>query len=282
MEKLNVTRRSFVKMAAATASIAALSSGSSLTALAETGDTAASTESDVKRIRTVCRACGKMECGVWVTVQDGKAIRVEGDQSCFTSRGNCCTKSQSSIQACYHPDRLRYPMKRTRPKGEDPGWERISWDEAMKISAEKFIEIKDKYSGTGIFTMNGTSRMWAMGGYATLGILTGGVNHHVASCICKGPRFLTTSTTDEYGSNWMTSAEEPRVYVEWGGNIEYSNYDDSCRNVVNAAIGKADTFIIIDPRMTGIGKEADYWLTRPSRLRGRRSSTRTASWTSST
>ncbi len=260
MEKLNVSRRSFVKMAAATASIAALSSGSSLTALAETGAETTSAESDVKRIRTVCRACGKMECGVWVTVQDGKAIRVEGDQSCFTSRGNCCTKSQSSIQACYHPDRLRYPMKRTRPKGEDPGWERISWDEAMQISADKFKEISEKYTGTGIFTMNGTSRMWAMGGYATLAILTGAVNHHVASCICKGPRFLTTATTDEYGSNWMTSAEEPRVYVEWGGNIEYSNYDDSCRNVVNAAIGKADTFISIDPRMTGIGKEADYWL----------------------
>jgi anaerobic selenocysteine-containing dehydrogenase len=151
-------------------------------------------------------------------------------------------------------------MKRTRPKGEDPGWERISWDEAMKTSAEKFHEIGEKYTGTGIFTMNGTSRMWAMGGYATLAIITGAVNHHVASCVCKGPRFLTTASNDTYASNWMTSAEEPRVYVEWGGNIEYSNYDDSCRNVVNAAIGKADTFIIVDPRMTGIGKEADYWL----------------------
>ena len=260
MEKLNVSRRSFMKMAVATASIAALSSGGARTALADAGEGgSAAAEGEVKRVRTVCRACGKMECGVWVTVRDGKAIRVEGDQSCFTSRGNCCTKSQSSIQACYHPDRLRYPMKRTRPKGEDPGWERISWDEAMKISAEKFAEIGEKYGGTGIFTMNGTSRMWAMGGYATLAILTGGVNHHVASCICKGPRFLTTATTDQYGSNWMTSAEEPRVYVEWGGNIEYSNYDDSCRNVVNA-VSKADTFIIIDPRMTGVGKEADYWL----------------------
>ena len=257
MEDVKLTRRGFMKMAAATASIAALSSGASVCALADEGEEVAT--GDVKRIRTVCRACGKMECGVWVTVQDGKAIRVEGDQSCFTSRGNCCTKSQSSIQAAYHPDRLRYPMKRTRPKGEDPGWERISWDEAMKICAEKFAEVQEKYGGTGIFTMNGTSRMWAMGGYATLAILTGAANNHVASCICKGPRFLTTATTDMYGSNWMTSAEEPRVYVEWGGNIEYSNYDDSCRNVVNA-INKAETFIIIDPRMTGIGKEADYWL----------------------
>ena len=34
--------------------------------------------------------------------------------------GNCCTKSQSSIQAAYQiPDRLHYPMKRTNPKGEE-------------------------------------------------------------------------------------------------------------------------------------------------------------------
>ncbi|MBB3172055.1 molybdopterin-containing oxidoreductase family protein [Parvibacter caecicola] len=254
-----LTRRSFMKMAAATASIAALSTGITVDALAETAAPATAGDGNVERIRSVCRACGKMECGVWVTVQDGKVIRVEGDQSAFTSRGNCCTKSQSSIQACYHPDRLRYPMKRTRPKGEDPGWERVSWDEAMQIAADKFHEVADKYTGTGIFTMNGTSRMWAMGGYATLAIITGAANNHVASCICKGPRFLTTSTTDQYGSNWMTSVTEPRVYVEWGGNIEYSNYDDSCRNVVNAT-QKAETFIIIDPRMTGVGKEADYWL----------------------
>jgi anaerobic selenocysteine-containing dehydrogenase len=260
VEKLNLSRRSFVKMAAATAGVTALSTGSSLIASADTGDSPAASDGEVKRIRTVCRGCGKMECGVWVTVQDGKAIRIEGDQSSFPSLGHCCTKSQSSVQACYHPDRLRYPMKRTNPKGEDPGWQRISWDEAMKISADKFHEVSDKYTGTGIFTMNGTSRMWAMGGYATLAIITGAVNHHVASCVCKGPRFLTTATNDTYASNWMTSAEEPRVYVEWGGNIEYSNYDDSCRNVVNAAIGKAETFIIVDPRMTGIGKEADYWL----------------------
>ena len=260
LEKLSLSRRSFVKLAAATAGAAALATGSEFSALAADSESSAPTSGQVHRQRTVCRGCGKMECGVWVTVQDGKAIRVEGDQSSFTSLGHCCTKSQASIQACYHPDRLRFPMKRTRPKGEDPGWERISWDEAARITVDKFAEIIDKYTTTAVFTMNGTSRFWSMGGYGAIGGYVGGaVNKHVASCVCKGPRFLTSSSIDTYASNWMTSGEEPRVYVEWGGNIEYSNYDDSCRNVVNA-ISKADKFIIIDPRMTGIGKEADYWL----------------------
>ena len=81
----------------------------------------------VKRIRSCCRACGKCECGVWVTVQDNKVIKVEGDESNAHSRGHCCAKSQASMLALYHPDRLRYTMKRTNPKGEDdPGWVRVN------------------------------------------------------------------------------------------------------------------------------------------------------------
>ena len=70
------------------------------TALAEGEDASAG---EIKRIRSCCRACGKVECGVWVTVQNGRAVKVEGDQSSFQSSGNCCGKSQSSIQAAYHP-----------------------------------------------------------------------------------------------------------------------------------------------------------------------------------
>lgn len=44
-----------------------------------------------------------------------------------------------------------------------------------------------------------------------------------------------------------------------GHRPELSNYDDSCRTVVDVA-EKADTHIIVDPRMTNLGKEADIWL----------------------
>lgn len=257
--KLSLTRRNFVKAATVTGVAVALGSGMSAPSALAESSTASTTVPELKRVRTCCRACGKMECGVFVTVQDGKAIRVEGDQSAFMSRGNCCVKSQSSLQACYHPDRLRYPMKRTNPKGEDPGWERITWDEAYQTTAQKCKELIARYGGQSMISMNGTSRMWAMGGYAAYKILLGTPNCHVASEICKGPRFLTTATTDEYASNWMAVCEQPRVFVDWGANIEYSNYDDSCRTIVDVA-RKADTYICIDPRMRGIGKESDYWI----------------------
>lgn len=257
MGKLNISRRTFTELAAATG--AALATSASVGTLVAVADEEAAAAGEVKRVRTCCRGCGKMECGVWVTVQDGRAIKVEGDQSSFQSSGNCCTKSQSSIQAAYHPDRIYHPMKRTNPKGEEPGWERITWDEAMETIGAKFQEIIDRYGGQSIFNMCGTSRQWVYGPYAFYKWLFDTPNAHVASEICKGPRRLMGWITSVDGAPWMALRDGPRVYVQWGTAPENSNYDDSCRNLVDRMTA-AETHICIDPRLSGSGKEADYWL----------------------
>ncbi len=201
-----------------------------------------------------------MECGVWVTVQDGKVIRIEGDESAFQSHGNCCTKSQSSVQAAYHPDRLHYPLRRTQPKGEEPGWQRISWDEALGAMAQSYQQIIDQYGGESLFTMGGTSRAWAQACcYSSINALFQTPNSVQALQICKGPRFFANSLVNDMGLYWYEGTGQPRVYVQWGTAVEYSNYDNSCRTIVNRA-KNADVHIVIDPRMTPMGKEADYWL----------------------
>ena len=122
MTQLNITRRSFLKAAAATGAAVGMTATSPMAALAE-NDTGKEPQEDIKVIRTACRGCGKYECGVFVTVRNGVAVKIEGDPTYPGSLGNCCAKSQASLQACYHPDRLYYPMKRTNPKGEEPGWQ---------------------------------------------------------------------------------------------------------------------------------------------------------------
>ena len=258
MGKLNLTRRAFTKLAAVTGAAVACTAAAPNAALAEDAGAAARGD-DVKRVRTCCRGCGKMECGVWVTVQNGRVVKVEGDQSSFQSSGNCCGKSQSSIQAAYHPDRIYHPMKRTNPKGEDPGWQRITWDEAMQTIGEKFQQIIDRYGGQSIFNMAGTSRQWVYGPYAFYKWLFDTPNAHVASEICKGPRRLMGWISSVDGAPWMALRDGPRVYVQWGTAPENSNYDDSCRNLVDK-MNEADVHICIDPRLSGSGKEADYWL----------------------
>ena len=258
MGKVNLSRRTFAKLTAATAATAVVGCAVPGAALAEDAE-APSRGSEIKRVRTCCRGCGKMECGVWVTVENGRAIKSEGDQSSFQSSGNHCGKGQASIQAAYHPDRIYHPLKRTNPKGEDPGWVRITWDEAMDTIGEKFTEIIDQYGGQSIFNMCGTSRQWVYGPYCFYKWLFDTPNAHVASEICKGPRRLMGSITSVDGAPWMALRDGPRVYVQWGTAPENSNYDDSCRNLVDQ-MNNADVHICIDPRLSGSGKEADYWL----------------------
>lgn len=258
MANLSLTRRSFLKasaMAAAATTVGFAATPS--TALAEGEDASAG---EIKRIRSCCRACGKVECGVWVTVQDNKVIKVEGDESNAHSRGHCCAKSQSSMLALYHPDRLRYCMKRTNPKGEDdPGWVRITLAEAFDESGAKFKEIVEKYGGEANFAMGGTSRVWAQPPYGTLKSIFPTPNAHLAYEICKGPRHFGGILTDEIGSPWMEVEQGPLVYVQWGTAAEYSNYDSTNRTVVDCS-QRAYKHILVDPRMTPLGKEADVWL----------------------
>ncbi|NHM13575.1 molybdopterin-containing oxidoreductase family protein [Xiamenia xianingshaonis] len=254
-----VTRRSFLKIAAAAAATTAtVASGASL-AFAEDKSADAGEARDVKRVRTCCRGCGKMECGVWVTVENGRATKVEGDTSCFTSGGNCCAKSQSSLQAAYHPDRVLYPMKRTNPKdAPDPGWVRITWDEAYSTMAENYQELIDKYGGETIMMMSGTSRCWCMGAYGVFPLLFQSPNRVTPYQVCKGPRHFATLMQSSYAFSWQATVDKPRVMVRWGGSTEMSNYDDSCRMTVDSA-KEADAFITVDPRLSNLGRESTIW-----------------------
>ena len=260
-EKYSITRRSFVMASAAAAGAAAVAFASKPgKALADDDDASTASSQEVEHIRSCCRACGKNECGVWVTVQDGVVIRVEGDEQSAHSRGHCCAKSQSSMQAMYHPDRLRYCMKRTNAKGEmDPGWERITLSEAFDEAGEKLNELKAKYGGESLFCAGGTSRIYCMPPYAAFKNLLETPNSITAQQICKGPRHFATIMTDENAGSWMEVEAQPNVYVQWGTAVEYSNYDSSCRGVVDIA-QRAYKHILVDPRMTPLGKECDCWL----------------------
>ena len=100
MSTLTMSRRSFVKTAAASAAVAAfVGTGAPLQALAE-GEAKTTGSGAVTRIRSTCRGCGKVECGVWVYVQDGKVIRTEGDEDCFLTMGNHCSKGQIGRASC--------------------------------------------------------------------------------------------------------------------------------------------------------------------------------------
>ena len=85
-----------------------------------------------------------------VEEEDGIATRVESNYTLegkHPADGRVCVKAYGLIQKTYNPNRVQQPMKRTNPnKGRehDPGWQAISWDEALDIVAGKLREVREK------------------------------------------------------------------------------------------------------------------------------------------
>src|SRR5712692_5955286 len=97
-------------------------------------------------IRAVCPHDCPDTCGMVVTVRDGKAIDLRGDKEHPFTRGFLCQKVSRYLDRTYHADRLKYPLRRVGPKGRGE-FERISWDDAISIVAERFREIGESADG---------------------------------------------------------------------------------------------------------------------------------------
>ncbi|HMC65941.1 MAG TPA: molybdopterin oxidoreductase family protein [Gemmataceae bacterium] len=102
--------------------------------------------SGARRVRAVCPHDCPDTCGMVVAVEDGRAVELRGDADHPFTRGFLCQKVSRYLDRVYHPDRLRWPMKRIGPKGSGR-FARISWDEAIDTIARRFAEIATSPDG---------------------------------------------------------------------------------------------------------------------------------------
>lgn len=91
------------------------------------------------RVASVCPYCG-VGCGLFIDVRDGKAAGLEYMRKHPTNEGALCPKGNACLDIVYHPDRLRFPVKRV-----EDGFVRISWDEALSLVAENLSRIRKEH-----------------------------------------------------------------------------------------------------------------------------------------
>ncbi len=94
---------------------------------------------------TTCRLCNA-GCGITVRTVEGRAKKVEGNPDHPINRGGVCARGQAAVQQVYHPERLRAPMVRKAGADGAARFEEISWDDALKILADKMKSAKGKGS----------------------------------------------------------------------------------------------------------------------------------------
>src|ERR1700676_210255 len=109
-------------------------------------------------------------CGVLITVDEGRAVKIQGDPAHPVTRGFLCAKVTKYLDRVYSPDRVLYPMRRVAAKGISPlpadksvratrsEFERITWDEALDEITARLKSIAAEFGSEAIlpFSYGGT------------------------------------------------------------------------------------------------------------------------------
>jgi len=82
-------------------------------------------------VRGLCPHDCPDTCALLTTVEDGRAVKVQGNPDHLYTQGVLCTKVSRYTERTYSPDRLLTPLKRSGPKGAGQ-FVPVTWDEAIQ------------------------------------------------------------------------------------------------------------------------------------------------------
>jgi anaerobic selenocysteine-containing dehydrogenase len=106
---------------------------------------------DRKTAPSYCRFC-LVGCPILVDVEDGRAVRVTGDDSNDVYRGYTCVKGRALPEQHYHPERLLHSQKRTTHGGVAP----IASAQMLDEMAARLSEIIDRHGPASVALYYGT------------------------------------------------------------------------------------------------------------------------------
>ena len=98
------------------------------------------TESAALVVRGACPHDCPDTCALLTTVENGRAVRVQGNPAHPMTDGVLCTKVSRYTERTYHAERLLTPLRRVGPKGSGQ-FAPVSWDEALDEIATRLQAI---------------------------------------------------------------------------------------------------------------------------------------------
>jgi anaerobic selenocysteine-containing dehydrogenase len=201
-----------------------------------------------RQVRGACPHDCPDTCALITTVEDGVAIKVQGNPAHRHTDGVLCTKVSRYAERSYHPERVLYPLKRVGPKGAGQ-FERVSWDVALNDIASRLAAIAQRapeailpysYAGTmGLVQSESiAARFFHRIGASLL---------DRTICSTAGAEGLTQTLGGKVGMKVEFFAEA-KLIVIWGSNSIASNLH--FWRLAQVAKRNGARLVCIDPRRT--------------------------------
>jgi molybdopterin guanine dinucleotide-containing S/N-oxide reductase-like protein len=212
-------------------------------------------------------------CGVLITVEDGRATKIQGDPDHPVTQGFLCGKVAKYLDRVYSPDRVLYPMRRVAAKGVGGGaanagegaratqvWQRISWDEALGEIASRFRGIVAEFGSEAILPYSYGGTLGALNGASMdrrfFGRL-GASQLERAICSAAGEAGLISVLGVKLGTE-PEQFVHSRYIIAWASNIHGNNIH--LWPFIEEARRKGAKLVVIDPYRTRTAACAEWYL----------------------
>jgi len=198
--------------------------------------------------------CGG-RCRLNAHIKDGRVIRSSTDETPDSEsmpQLRACLKGRAAANRMYHPDRLKYPMKRVGRRGESE-FQRISWDEAVETIASNLRRTLERHGPASVYIQYGTGDCGAVSGVAAarrlmnlLGGHLGYYNSYSSACL----RYTAPFVTGYRDTNSYQTLVHSRLIVLNGFNPAETVFETNSNYYLSKARGAGAKIVVIDPRYT--------------------------------
>ena len=198
-----------------------------------------------------------------VHLKDGIVTAIETDND-EMPQFRACFMHRAYRQVLYHPDRLKYPLRRVGERGEGK-FERISWEVALDTIASQIKRVRDTYGPGAILalTSGGDLGLFNHGNllYRLLS-LAGGFTQTWGFFSYEGGVFASLACYhDLYTSNTRDDLLNSKLIILWGMNPANTTLHTGTIWNLTKAKEAGIRIISVDPRLTETAAAvADQWI----------------------
>ncbi|MCR5586047.1 MAG: formate dehydrogenase subunit alpha [Lachnospiraceae bacterium] len=214
---------------------------------------------ETTKVKTTCPHCAT-GCQFYLVVKDGKVVDVQPAKGPSNNYRLCVKGRSGSFDFVHASDRLTKPLIRDRETNE---FREVSWDEAIKYTADKFMELKAKYGGDSLagFACSRSANEDIYMVQKMVRTCFGTNNTDNCARVCHSATVAGLART--LGSGAMTNpiadiTKDVDCILLIGSNPEEAHPVVGMR--IRKAVMNGTRLIVVDPRDIGLTKSADIHL----------------------